>query len=631
MLSLLLAVLCAQPHVRLDNSALRRPAVAARALRLVDHPPNPCDILHYDVDIEVFRDTEEIEGITGITLTSAGGTVSEIRLDLRQVAADSVWDDTGPLDFYTVEDSIFIVPSSPVTPSDTVDIWVAYSGQPYHEAWGGFWFNNAITYHIGVGIYTEGQCMGKCAFPCWDHQNDKASMDFHITCPDTLYAVANGDSAGVDYAGGKATYHWEFGQQMPTYLAMLAVGDYTVLHDSADSRIYYYVYSWDVEDALGSYVNVDAMLANLETLFGPYPWDCKFSLVQTPKGDMEHTSAVSHVAFAVNGNTNYDWLIAHEMTHHWWGCCVTMADWTDIWLKEGFAVLGEALWMETYGEAEYRDYVLNEIMIPYLQSGEMFPISDPTTPAEIFSYTTYEKAGAVLHMLRYVLGDVDYFGLMQDYFDQYAYGLVETTDFRDAVEAYTGGDIDWFFDTWIHGEGYPVYDLEYSWQQSGSQWEVTVDLQQVQTVGPVFEMPLQFRVQGASQDTVVVMWNDAQTQTETFTVGFAPQSVEFDPYDNILCGNKTGLEDRPAPPAGTGTMLLGVNPARTATAVVWPGMEGQVLRTSVYDLAGRRVERVTMQPGARELDVSRLPAGTYLVRSTTEDGYAQTARMVVVP
>jgi len=605
--------------------------VAARSLRLVDHPPNPCDILHYDVDIEVLRDIQEIEGVTGMTLTSAGGTVSELRLDLRQVTPDSIWDGTGLLSYYTVEDSLFITPSSPITPSDTVDIWVAYSGQPYHEAWGGFWFNNVITYHIGVGIYTEGQCMGKCAFACWDHQNDKASMDFHITCPDTLYAVANGDSAGVDYAGGKATYHWEFDQQMPTYLATLAVGDYTVLHDSTDSRIYYYVYSWDVEDALASYVNVDEMLANLESIYGPYPWDCKFSLVQTPKGDMEHTSAIAHVAFAVNGNTNYDWLIAHEMTHHWWGCCVTMADWTEIWLKEGFAVLGEAFWMETYGEEVYREYVVDEIMIPYLQSGEMFPVSSPSTPAEIFSYTTYEKAGAVLHMLRYVLGDEDYFAIMQGYFDDNAYGLVETDDLRDAIEAYTGEDIDWFFDTWIHGWGYPVYDLEYAWQQSGGQWEVTVGLQQTQTVGPVFEMPLEFLVQGASQDTTVVMWNDAQSQSKSFMVGFQPQSVEFDPDGNILCGNKTGVGDLPMPNPATSTMLLGVNPCRGSTSVVWPGTSNMALETTVYDLAGRNVGRTLMQPGNRHLDVSELAAGTYLVRVRTESGASQTARMAVLP
>ncbi len=120
-------------------------------------------------------------------------------------------------------------------------------------------------------------------FPCHDRPSDKATFDFHITVPDTLYAVANGDSAGVtDNYDGTLTYHWTLDQPMSTYLAAISVADYAVLHDSTDARIYYYVYSWDVEDALGSFVNVDLMMARFEDVYGSYPWDCKFSYVQTP-------------------------------------------------------------------------------------------------------------------------------------------------------------------------------------------------------------------------------------------------------------------------------------------------------------------------------------------------------------
>jgi len=631
MLSLLLVVLCAQPHPRLDVSALARPLGPAYYLTGIDHPQNPCDILHYDLQIEVFREIQEIAGTTAILMTSAGGTVSDIRLDLRQLIVDAVWDGTGSLAYYQDADSLFITLSSAISVGDTTEVFISYSGEPYHEAWGGFWFNNMITYHIGVGVYTEGQCMGKCMFPCWDHQNDKASFYFHITCPDTLYAVANGDSAGVEYSGGKATYHWSFPQQMPTYLATLAVGDYAVLHDSTDSRIYYYVYSWDVEDALESFVNVDLMLANLESLFGPYPWNVKFALVETPKGDMEHTSAIAHVSAAVNGYTNYDWLIAHEMTHMWWGACVTMYEWQHIWLKEGFAVLGEALWMQTYGSWAYREYMVDDIMLPYLNSGEMFPITSPTTPDEIFSYTTYEKAGAVLHMLRHVLGDETFFGCLNDYFTAYAYGIVTTDEFRDHIESYIGGDIDWFFDTWIHDWGYPIYDLTYDWSQSGATWDVSITVDQIQTIGPIFEMPLEFRIEGTAQDTTVVMWNDIQIQNEIFSVGFEPQQITFDPMFKVLCGNLLGIDDVPSlPPGGMGTLTFGPNPCTRSTSIRWTGSESMFLDVTVFDLAGRSVITATLAPGDRFLDVSELPSATYLVEVRSEGGARQTARMIVL-
>lgn len=632
MTGLVLLALLAQPHPRLDDSSLARPLAPCYTLCDADHPQNPVDILHYDIQIEVFRDIQEIEGVTAITMTSAGGAVSQIRLDLRQLTVGAVWDASGNLPFYQQADSLYITLSQPIEPGDTEELFISYSGTPYHEAWGGFWFHPYITYQIGVGIYTEGQCMGKCMFPCWDHQNDKATFDFHITCPDTLYAVANGDSAGVEFSGGKATYSWSFDQQMPTYLATMAVGDYTVLHDSTDSRIYYYVYSWDVEDALGSFVNVDGMLANLESLFGPYPWGCRFGLVETPKGDMEHTSAIAHIASAVNGFTNYDWLIAHEMTHMWWGCCVTMNEWQHIWLKEGFATLGEALWMETYGDWAYREYMVEDIMIPYLQSGEMFPIDSPTTPGEIFGYTTYEKAASVLHMLRYVLGSDTFFEVLNFYFDHHQYGLVNPDDFRDDIEFVTGDDIDWFFDTWVYDWGYPVYDFDFSWQQSGPDWEVTIQIDQVQTIGPFFTMPLEFRIDGLSQDTVVTLWNDSQGQQGVCTVPFEPRSVEFDPWRRILCGNLLGLGERPVPPAGgAGTMRLTINPCASITSVSWSGMEQSPLEVSLFDLSGRIVRSFSLPPGERQIDVSGLPPASYLVEARGEGNLRQTVHMVVMP
>lgn len=630
MIFLLMLSIVSGLHPMLQDMALRRP-LPGWTIDGTDHPENPVDILHYDLAVEVFRDIQEIYGTTGITMTSAGGTVSDIRLDLRQLTVDSIWDATGDLPFYQQEDSLFITLSSPLTPSDTTELFVAYGGFPYHESWGGFWFHPYITYHIGVGIYTPGQCMGKCLFPCWDFQNDKATYDFHITCPDTLYAVANGDSAGVDYAGGKATYHWSFDQPLPTYLVTLAVGEYAVLHDSTDSRIYYYVYEWEIEDALGSFSNVDLMLANLESLYGPYPWDCKFSLVQTPNGDMEHTSAIAHWASAVNGNNYWDWLIAHEMTHHWWGCCVSHVDWQSIWLKEAFSTYGEALWMETYGEEEYTEYMVQSIMIPYLNSGELFPIAYPTTPSQIFSYTTYEKAASVLHMLRYVLGDEDFFESMNWLFQQHMYGTMTGDDFRDAVEFVTGGDIDWFMDTWIYDWGYPVYDITGSWIETAAAWELTIQLSQVQTTGPVFEMPLEFLVQGISSDTLLTMWNDSAVQQEVYQVSFEPVEVIFDPSSHILCGNvMTGIEGSPLPPEGLGTVHLGPNPCRLTTTVIWTGAENMELGVTVYDMSGRVCLEDRLYPGDRTLDVSSLPPAMYLLDIRGEGSIRQSARMVVL-
>ncbi len=250
-------------------------------------------MLHYDLSIDIDREAETIDATAEVTLVPTEENLTSFRLYLKELTVSQV---TGASSFSQDGDSLFITLASPASTSDTIDLVIDYSGTPPEEQWGGFHFHPNVTYHMGVGFVSD-PSMGKYMFPCHDRPSDKASFDFHITVPDTLYAVANGDSAGVtDNMDGTLTYHWTLDQPMSTYLAAISVADYTVLHDSTDSRIFYYVYSWDVDDALGSFAHVDLMMAQFESVYSPYPWGCKFSYVQTPKGDMEHLSQVYHIA-----------------------------------------------------------------------------------------------------------------------------------------------------------------------------------------------------------------------------------------------------------------------------------------------------------------------------------------------
>lgn len=587
----------------------------------------PVDVQHYDLSIDIDRAAETINATAEITLVPTESNLSEFKLYLKQLTVTQV---TGAASFSHVGDSLFITLSDPVSPPDTVELIIDYNGTPPEESWGGFHFHPYVTYHMGVGFITD-PSMGKYMFPCHDRPSDKATFDFHITVPDTLYAVANGDSAGVtDNLNGTLTYHWTMDQPMSTYLAALSVADYEVLHDSTDSRIYYYVYSWDVDDALGSFVNVDQMMAAFESAYVPYPWDCKFSYVQTPNGDMEHLSQVYHIASAINGGTNYDWLLAHEMGHMWWGNCVTERYWTDVWLSESFATYSEAIWMETYGEEEYLDYVVNNIMKPYLNSGELFSIVNPQTPSELWSNTTYEKGASVLHMLRQLIGDTDFFNAYGTYFDHHKYNTATTQDFIDHVVA-EYPDILWFFDQWVYGEGYPVYDITSNWVQQGADWDITINIDQMQTAGGFFRMPVEFLVSGSSQDTLITFWNEVPNQEETFTIGFEPVSVEFDPSAKILSTAVLGIDEQTFPPEnGVGTLFLGPNPAASATTLNWQGTGNMELGFSIYDLSGRVVQSGILEPEHRDLNLSGIPAGTYIVDVTAPGNVRQASRLVIL-
>jgi aminopeptidase N len=610
-----------------DLSALRhRQGLAGRP---APETVSNYDVLHYDIAFEIQTDVQELAGTTGITLTPTGSAISQVVLDLRSLDVSSITAGGTPLTFTHEGDALTVDLASPLAPGGQVELLVTCSGHPWNEGagkFGGFWFHPYVSYQMGVGVYSEQPSMGRCMFPCQDHPSDKATFEFHVTVDDSVEVVANGHLDGVTYAGGKATWNWSMDEPMSTYLAAVSASEYVDLVDSTYGWIHYYVYPVDVADALGSFPNVALMMDRLVSLFGPYPWDCKFSYVETPKGDMEHTSEVYHLQSLINGTTYADPILVHEMGHMWWGDCVTEDDWSDVWLSEGFATYCEALWAETYGAPAYAQYMVEDIMVPYLQSGETFPLG---APEELWGYTTYEKGASVLHMLRYVLGDEDFFAALNGYFGDHAFGLATTQDLRDHIESVTGQDIDWFVDEWVYGYGYPIYSIDYVVDGSGSDWDVTFDVHQDQWFGTFFTMPIQFSLEGSGSDTLVTMWNDVQDDTETFNIPFQPTVVRFDPQHRILSTALLGTPPSP-PPGGAGLFRLAPNPARGAVTLSWPGMETADIDVAVFDMSGRCVMSSVMVVEEGTLDAGGLPAGMYIVEASAPGGIRQSTRLTVL-
>jgi aminopeptidase N len=626
---LALAVLAVPPDFCHDVAAFTRAAPCAAPAPVI---ANTCDIINYDLQIEIFPSIQEIAGTAGITFTSAGGTVTQVPLQLRQLDVTAVWDFTGSLSFTHTGDSLVVTLTDPVTPGENRTVYVQYSGTPWNEGagkFGGFWFHPYVSYQMGVGVYSASPSMGRCMFPCWDHPSDKATFEFQVTVDDSVEVVANGAFQGVTFGSGKATWTWLLDQPMSTYLAALSASDYVDLVDSTYSWIHYYVYPSEISDAQGSFQNVNLMMDELVSRYGPYPWaGSMFSYVETPKGDMEHTTEVYHLASLINGQTNNDPILAHEMGHMWWGDCVTEADWNDVWLSEGFGTYSEAIWAEHYGADAYDQYMVDEIMIPYLQSGEIYPMGDPD---DLWSYTTYQKGASVLHMLRHVIGDTAFFDGLAGYLDHHEFALATTTDLQEHMDLASGQDLSWFFDEWVYGYGYPIYDFGWNFQQSGSNWDVTITVDQVQWTGTFFTMPLEFGIDGPGGSELVTMWNDVQGDTQIFTVGFEPAIVRLDPGHYVLSTSLLGVEDQPSPPpGGVGVMRVWPNPCTGSASLLWPGLEGSGLSVTVFDLSGRSVGEQDLVDGGGALDLGDLPPGTYLVEARAAGNLRQVAAIMVL-
>lgn len=610
-----------------------RPEVPLRPDSLHDF-----DVLKYELNISFDLNAQTLSGTAGVHVRSEAADLDSIFLHLVQLAVDSVWTAGKPLSFSHGGGVIEIGLDTTISAGDTFEVTIAYHGHPGNEGpsgFGGFYFTPKVAFSMGVGLYTVPPSMGRYWFPCYDAPNDKAEFDMSYTVPLSKVAVSNGILVDTvpDYAESTMTYIWSEHHPTSTYLVAVSISDYVVVPDSVYSWIYSFVYPEDSSKAVTSFRNVNRMMDAYENFFSPYHFD-RFGYVEAPKGDMEHQTCVTHLSWLINGSNNYDWILAHELSHHWWGDWVTVGDWRDIWLNEGFATYCEAIYEEYMGGWNaYHDYVVNDIMSYYLFSGELFPIYDPQ---QMWGATSYEKGASVLHMLRHVVTDSLFFDILNSYGSKYAYGNAVTRDFQAVCESIYGQDLDWFFNEWIYDWAYPQYVYDY-WQSGVD--TVKVAILQEQAVGPIFVMPVDFSLGTQGGDTAVTGWVDESPETLAFTFpGANADSFAFDPDDWILklARYEPGVAEREGIQAyhvRKARIIASPNPFTETTNLTFvPGMgmrtDGGASLT-IHDLTGRIVK--TFRYGGRHEQVAtgsnyvflwdakdergcELPSGVYFCR-----------------
>ncbi|MFH1143822.1 MAG: M1 family aminopeptidase [Candidatus Eisenbacteria bacterium] len=511
------------------------------------------DARYYDLDIEIDPNSGDVvAGTLTARLQVSGPGLSQVDLDLASglvVAGVTVGGTTAP---YThAADLLSITLDRTYLQGEQIEVAVAYAGTP-PASFGAF---GVDTYGGQPMIWTLSEPFGaRSWWPCDDWSDDKAdSMDLHITVPTGLVVASNGILRGVVDDGATETYTWHEGYPIATYLVSLAIHPYTVstdyyvaaTDDSLEIRFYMF------PDHAAEYADENAMtrdmIAYFATIYGEYPFmGEKYGHAEFLwGGGMEHQTCTSLGAF-------YESIIAHELAHQWWGDMVTCADFHHIWLNEGFARYAEALWFEEqYGNEGYwgrmnaiRYYGEGTIYVPELSDG-----------GRIFhTGLTYNKAAWVVHMLRGVMGDEVFGDFLLAYRQAFEFGAATTEGLQAVAESVSGMDLQDFFQQWIYGEFYPVY--EFVWENAptpeGERLHLTID--QTQTNAGSFHMPIQVRVEMSGGDMAEFVVDNALAHEEYWLALSAPAAaVEIDPDEWIL---RRVLEPVNDPSFASGVLLV---------------------------------------------------------------------------
>jgi aminopeptidase N len=572
----------------------------AERMRKAQVDQDAYDVLHYELSLDIDPSNESIHGTLSMTAKTLAANPASVVLDLQDaLTVSAVRENQADAVFAHADDLLTVSLSGAYESGDTILLEVDYGGTPTGE-------NdelNETAFSFGkhgpsaatrdqLVIYTLSEpFFARAWWPCKDVPGDKATARLRITVADTLIVASNGVLEGEALEpGGKKTYTWYEKYPIATYLVSLAISNYVVFDDyfqyapAESMRVVCFAYPEHEVGARLDFTNTVRMLEIYSDLFGLYPFaDEKYAMAEFGwTGAMEHQTCTSMGSGFFAGTTRRDdWVVAHELAHQWWGDLVTPADWADVWLNEGFATYSEALWVEaTAGPDSMRQY-----MSGWRPSwGFVGTLYDPEN---LFGTTVYRKGGWVLHMLRGVMEDDDFFAALRDYgsTESFGYGNATTADFQRVCEDHYGESLQWFFDEWVYGEGEPEY--AFYWANTGD--GVDLSIRQVQQ-GGVFRMPIDVRFSFAAGDTTLTVWNHQALEQYRFAFGKQVTGVDVDPDRWILASaqerrlDAIELSIRPNPFNST---------ARVGFELGQPG----TVEIAVYDVVGAHVN--TLLRGSR--------------------------------
>ena len=435
------------------------------------------DILHYDINLDIVHLSKKtIKGFTDLEITPLMSNVSNISLDLLELNVDSIFVNNNNIPAFFYNDTLLRIPlSSSINQNDTIFLRVYYHGQPIVESynWGGFHFKNdsSLAYNLGVAFVANPHNYGRVWYPCIDDFVDRATYDFHIKVKNDKVAVCNGMlQSEINNPDGTKSFHWKLEQTIPTYLASVAISNYTAVVDSfvginATIPTFLHVPPSDSINAKASLVNLNSMMSIFENRFGQYRWP-RVGYVSTTKGAMEHATNIAIPDYMFNGNQSYEWLFAHELSHHWFGDLITCATAEDMWINEGWAVYCEAIFMEGhYGIESYKNYSRDNhekiLQYAHTSQGDGSYLAVYGIPHEYtYGTTVYDKGASMVQSLRGYLGDSVFFSAVKAYLIQFAFNDVSTIQMRDFLSTQTGVNMNDWFDAWILTPGFAHFSID---------------------------------------------------------------------------------------------------------------------------------------------------------------------------
>jgi tricorn protease interacting factor F2/3 len=370
----------------------------------------------------------------------------------------------------------------PGTRSGPLQLTVDYTGK-INDRMAGFYrsrinADNAPD-HIAVTQFQESDA--RCAFPCLDHPSQKAVFRVEMVIDRNLTAISNTEIQKItDLEDGRQRITFHPTPKMSTYLVFFGVGPFEIHTDTVDRRVRAVCLpGMGDQTAFGREFGRKALAYGEDYYAIGYPLT-KLDLIAVPDfafGAMENWGAITfreNLLLNVPGMTSREALgricevIAHEITHQWFGNLVTPEEWKYLWLNESFATyFGYGMVDHHYPEWEiWHQFVRTQTETALARDAlkETFAIEMPGDAQVAITTSTapiiYSKGGSILRQLEAWIGPDHFKAGLRRYLTDFAYGNAASHHLWESLSASSGMPVAGLMRNWVTQPGFPLITAE---------------------------------------------------------------------------------------------------------------------------------------------------------------------------
>ncbi|MBI2729681.1 MAG: M1 family metallopeptidase [Sphingobacteriales bacterium] len=530
-------------------------------------PTKDFDLVHTKLDVRFDYAKAYLYGKVQITLKPHFYPARQLRLDAKgmELHEVSLLKGTQKIKLrydYSDENNLNIFLDKEYKGGETLSIYIDYTAKPNEyaakgseaikEAKGLYFINpKGEEKDKPIQIWTQGETEANSVWcPTIDKPNQRQTDEISMTVPDKYVTLSNGllvmQKKNTD---GTRTDTWKMDLPQAPYLMMMAAGDFKIYKDKwRNKEVSYYLEPAYAPYAKQIFGNTPEIIEFYSKILGvDFPWQ-KYSQIVVRdfvSGAEENTTATVHNESVQRTprellDGNQEDYIAHELFHQWFGDLVTTESWSNITVNESLANYSEVLWFGYKYGKDAGDAKFLEDMTYYLSDPAKEKLNlvrfNYADKEDVFDLVSYQKGGAILHMLRNYVGDSAFFKALNLYLTTNKFKSTEATNLRLAFEEVTGEDLNWFWNQWYYGSGHPNLKIDYIY--TGEKVKVIVQ----QQTGKLFRLPIAIDLYSGPTKERHKVWIEKQSEVFEFPYSKKPDLVNVDGDKILLCvkeDNKT--------------------------------------------------------------------------------------------